>query len=219
MTRSWHVSTTGTSPAMSDQTAPVFRPCHPIIPGDHKRSPAPNSFRRALPPICALRPCAVCQAEGVQMEHSVRVRVRGARREPPAAARHRPGLRVPGRQPPQAPRQRRCQAGTGRLRIDTGGKPVFVGLDAAAAGFEDAWAGAGRPRRARPGLPLLGISDGAAGLIAAETTMPARSVGPVMRDVNRDLLGLEGTRSSRVAWSTDHGERIRGSTHSRPHRQ
>jgi putative transposase len=58
--------------------------------------------------------------------------------------------------------------------ISTEGKPVFVGLDAAAAESADAWDGflTGLGER---GLrcPLLVISDGASGLIgAAERTMP-----------------------------------------------
>jgi putative transposase len=58
--------------------------------------------------------------------------------------------------------------------ISTDGKPVFVGLDAAAAESHDAWAdfltGLGERGLA---CPLLVISDGAAGLIGAvERTMP-----------------------------------------------
>jgi putative transposase len=59
--------------------------------------------------------------------------------------------------------------------ITTAGKPVFVGLDTAAAESTDAWAGFLADLGAR-GLacPLLVISDGAAGLITAvEQTMPA----------------------------------------------
>ena len=58
--------------------------------------------------------------------------------------------------------------------IGTQGKPVFVGLDAAAGESGDAWAGFLADLGER-GLacPLLVISDGAAGLIsAAETSMP-----------------------------------------------
>jgi transposase-like protein len=58
--------------------------------------------------------------------------------------------------------------------IDTDGRPVFAGLDAAAGESGDAWAGflAGLAERGLA-CPLLVISDGAAGLIsAAETTMP-----------------------------------------------
>ena len=59
--------------------------------------------------------------------------------------------------------------------IDTDGKPVFVGLDAASSESGDAWEGllTGLGER---GLrcPLLVISDGAAGLIGAlEQTMGA----------------------------------------------
>ena len=57
--------------------------------------------------------------------------------------------------------------------IDTDGKPVFIGLDAAAAESGDAWAGFLSDLGER-GLacPLLVISDGAAGLIGAvERTM------------------------------------------------
>lgn len=57
--------------------------------------------------------------------------------------------------------------------IDTDGKPVFVGLDAAAAESGDAWAGflTGLGERGLA-CPLLLISDGASGLIgAAERTM------------------------------------------------
>ncbi|TMM06079.1 MAG: hypothetical protein E6G05_04230, partial [Actinobacteria bacterium] len=59
--------------------------------------------------------------------------------------------------------------------ITTAGKPVFVGLDTAAAESTDAWTAFLADLGAR-GLacPLLVISDGAAGLIAAvEQTMPA----------------------------------------------
>ena len=59
--------------------------------------------------------------------------------------------------------------------ITTEGKPVFVGLDTSAAESTDAWSGFLRDLGAR-GLacPLLVVSDGAAGLIAAvEQTMPA----------------------------------------------
>ncbi|HUO40921.1 MAG TPA: transposase, partial [Mycobacterium sp.] len=59
--------------------------------------------------------------------------------------------------------------------IDTDGKPVFVGLEAASSESGDAWAGflSGLVER---GLrcPLLVISDGASGLIGAvETTLSA----------------------------------------------
>jgi transposase-like protein len=59
--------------------------------------------------------------------------------------------------------------------ITTAGKPVFVGLDTSAGESTDAWSGFLTDLGAR-GLacPLLVISDGAAGLIAAvEQTMPA----------------------------------------------
>ncbi len=59
--------------------------------------------------------------------------------------------------------------------IDTDGKPVFVGLDAAASESGDAWAGflSGLGERGLA-CPLLVISDGASGLIGAvETTMGA----------------------------------------------
>jgi putative transposase len=59
--------------------------------------------------------------------------------------------------------------------ITTDGKPVFIGLDVAAAESHDAWAAFLRDLGER-GLrcPLLVISDGAPGLIgAAETTMTA----------------------------------------------
>ena len=59
--------------------------------------------------------------------------------------------------------------------IDTDGKPVFIGLDTAAAESGDAWAGflADLGQRGL-GCPLLVISDGAPGLIsAAERTMGA----------------------------------------------
>jgi len=59
--------------------------------------------------------------------------------------------------------------------IDTGGKPVFVGLDTAATESGDAWAGFLTDLGERGlGCPLLVISDGAPGLIAAaEQTMSA----------------------------------------------
>jgi putative transposase len=59
--------------------------------------------------------------------------------------------------------------------ITTGGKPTFIGLDAAAGESGDAWDGFLRDLGER-GLtcPLLVISDGSAGLIgAAERTMPS----------------------------------------------
>jgi putative transposase len=59
--------------------------------------------------------------------------------------------------------------------ITTEGKPVFIGLDTSAAESADAWSGFLSDLGAR-GLrcPLLVVSDGAAGLIAAvEQTMPA----------------------------------------------
>ncbi len=59
--------------------------------------------------------------------------------------------------------------------IDTDGKPVFVGLDAAASESGDAWEGflTGLGERGLA-CPLLVISDGAPGLIGAvETTMGA----------------------------------------------
>jgi putative transposase len=59
--------------------------------------------------------------------------------------------------------------------ITTDGKPVFVGLDTSAAESTDAWSGFLSDLGAR-GLrcPLLVVSDGAAGLIAAvEQTMGA----------------------------------------------
>lgn len=59
--------------------------------------------------------------------------------------------------------------------IDTDGKPVFLGLDAASAESGDAWAGflADLGERGLP-CPLLVVSDGAAGLIGAvERTMGA----------------------------------------------
>lgn len=59
--------------------------------------------------------------------------------------------------------------------IDTDGKPVFVGLDAAAAESGDAWAGFLTDLGERGlGCPLLVVSDGAPGLIGAvERTMGA----------------------------------------------
>ena len=57
--------------------------------------------------------------------------------------------------------------------IDTAGKPVFIGLDGAAAESGDAWEGFLTDLGER-GLhaPLLIVSDGAPGLIsAAERTM------------------------------------------------
>jgi len=59
--------------------------------------------------------------------------------------------------------------------IDTDGKPVFVGLDTAATESGDAWAGFLTDLGERGlGCPLLVISDGAPGLIAAaEQTMSA----------------------------------------------
>jgi transposase-like protein len=59
--------------------------------------------------------------------------------------------------------------------IDTDGKPVFVGLDAAAAESGDAWAGCLTDLGERGlGCPLLVVSDGAPGLIGAvERTMGA----------------------------------------------
>jgi hypothetical protein len=95
-----------------------------------------------------------------QMEHSVRVGVLGGSRRRLDGIGRAP---VPGRQPLQVPSRRRCQAGAGRLGIDTGGKAVFVGLDAAAAESGDAWAGFWPARRARPGLPPLVISGGRPG--------------------------------------------------------
>jgi hypothetical protein len=59
--------------------------------------------------------------------------------------------------------------------ITTEGKPVFIGLDAAASESDDAWDGFLRDLGER-GLarPLLVISDGSAGLIGtAERTMPS----------------------------------------------
>ena len=59
--------------------------------------------------------------------------------------------------------------------IDTDGKPVFVGLEAATAESDDAWAGflTGLGERGLA-CPLLVISDGAPGLIGAvESTMGA----------------------------------------------
>ncbi len=71
------------------------------------------------------------------------------------------------------PSRRRCQAGAGRVGIDTGGKPVFVGLDAAAAESGDAWAGFW-PASASAACPAAaGHLRRAAGLIAAaETAVP-----------------------------------------------
>jgi len=59
--------------------------------------------------------------------------------------------------------------------IDTDGKPVFVGLDTAATESGDAWAGFLTDLGERGlGCPLLVVSDGAPGLIAAaEQTMSA----------------------------------------------
>ncbi|HZD24040.1 MAG TPA: transposase, partial [Acidimicrobiia bacterium] len=52
--------------------------------------------------------------------------------------------------------------------IDRDGKPVFVGLQAVAAESTDAWDGFLTDLKARGlGPPLLGISDGAGGLISA----------------------------------------------------
>src|SRR5271166_4569641 len=65
------------------------------------------------------------------------------------------------------PRPSRCAWG-----ITTGGKPVFIGLAPAGSESTDAWAhflGELKDRGLRP--PLVGISDGAPGLISAlETT-------------------------------------------------
>jgi len=58
--------------------------------------------------------------------------------------------------------------------IDTDSKRVFVGLDTAATESGDAWAGFLTDLGERGlGCPLLVISDGAPGLIAAEQTMNA----------------------------------------------
>ena len=78
------------------------------------------------------------------------------------------GLPVPGRQPLQDAPRRPGRAGPGGVGITTDGKPVFVGLGPAASESTDAWddflsdlVGRGL------GAPLLGISDGAAGLTGA----------------------------------------------------
>ena len=74
--------------------------------------------------------------------------------------------------------------------IDTDGKPVFVGLDAAAAESGDAWEGfltdlGGRGLRA----PLLVVSDGAPGLIgAAERTMGSALRQRCLIHVARNVL-------------------------------
>jgi putative transposase len=74
--------------------------------------------------------------------------------------------------------------------IDTDGKPVFVGLDAASAESGDAWAGFLTDLGER-GLrtPLLVISDGAAGLIGAvERTMGAALRQRCLIHVARNIL-------------------------------
>ena len=61
--------------------------------------------------------------------------------------------------------------------ITTGGKPVFIGLAPAGSESTDAWAGflsELKERGLRP--PLLGVSDGAPGLIAALETVFAQSL-------------------------------------------
>jgi hypothetical protein len=72
--------------------------------------------------------------------------------------------------------RRRCQAGAGRLGIDIGGKPLFAGLDAAAAGSGDAWAGFWPASASAAWSAAAGHLRRVAGLIAAaETTTPRRA--------------------------------------------
>ena len=90
--------------------------------------------------------------------------VRGARREPPAAGRRGPGLPVPGRQPLQV---------TAPALLPSWCWPPG---DRQRPGPGMPGPGSGRLRRARPGVALLVICGGAAGLIAAAwTTMPRRA--------------------------------------------
>ena len=74
--------------------------------------------------------------------------------------------------------------------IDTDGKPVFIGLDAAAAESGDAWEGFLTDLGERGlGCPLLVISDGAPGLIgAAERTMGAALRQRCLIHVARNVL-------------------------------
>ena len=74
--------------------------------------------------------------------------------------------------------------------IDTDGKPVFIGLDAAAAESGDAWEGFLTDLGERGlGCPLLVISDGAPGLIrAAERAMGAALRQRCLIHVARNVL-------------------------------
>ncbi|BBX99196.1 hypothetical protein AWC15_10395 [Mycobacterium lacus] len=82
--------------------------------------------------------------------------------------------------------------------IDTDGKPVFVGLDAAASESGDGWEGFLTGLGGR-GLacPLLVISDGAAGLIGAVE----RTMGAALRQ--RCLI--HRARINRPSWSGSRG--------------
>jgi hypothetical protein len=97
----------------------------------------------------------------------------------------------PCRQQADLERSRRPAPVVGRVGITTQGKPVFIGLDAAAGESDDAWDGFLRDlgERGLARLPLV-ISDGSAGLIgAAERTMPSalrQRCGPEQRPWQRD---------------------------------
>jgi len=74
--------------------------------------------------------------------------------------------------------------------ITTGGKPVFIGLAPAGSESTDAWAdflGELKDRGLRP--PLLGICDGAPGLISAlEAALRSRPPIPVLAQIFRETL-------------------------------
>jgi hypothetical protein len=112
---------------------------------------------------CAGGKAGIRRMFGKQMEHSVRVGC-GARREPPTAGRRRPGLRVPGRQPLQVSRRRCWQTGCwppGRGHLRQAGVRRPGRRSGRVRGRLGP--GSGRPRRARPGLPLLVLSGGPPG--------------------------------------------------------
>lgn len=133
----------------------------------------------------------------------------GARREPLTARRHRPGLRVPGRQPLQVSRRRCCQAGAGCLGAGACGKPVFVGLDGATAGSGDAWAGF-CPASASAAWPAVaGHLRRAAGLTARRRDpMPGRAAAAVSSAMAIETVsGLEEQGTAACFACADQGER------------
>jgi hypothetical protein len=131
-----HVQLEGVAGAV--WSAPKRSLTWPALTGHGKRR---SPFHDLYPPyLHGFRKAGIRRMFDKQMEHSVRVGVRGTRREPPAAGWHRPGLPV-------------LHASHFTYHANAAGSRCWP----PSAGTSGP--GSGRPRRARPGVALLVIID------------------------------------------------------------